>query len=57
LFVVGCWYLRIELSSIGIIITTLNICFVLHFKPYLEPRLYKTEIFNEIISLIFFILL
>jgi hypothetical protein len=56
-FAIGCWYIKVELQAIFIGITLLHLCLIIHAEPYLETSLYKTEIFNELIALIFFILL
>jgi hypothetical protein len=57
LFAVGSWFIKVELAAIFICITMLNLCLILHTKPYLEKRLYRTELFNEFIALVFFTLL
>jgi hypothetical protein len=56
-FAVGCWYIKLELVTIFIVITLLNLCLIIHAKPYLELSVYKSEIFNESIALVFFTLL
>jgi hypothetical protein len=56
-FAMGCWFIKVEMQAISIVITLLHLCLIIHAKPYLEASLYKTEIFNELIALIFFILL
>jgi hypothetical protein len=56
-FAVGCWYIKVELVAIFILITMVNLCLVLHTRPYLEKKLYFTELFNESIALVFFTLL
>lgn len=56
-FAVGCWYVKVELVAIFILITMVNLCLVLHTRPYLQKQLYLTELFNESIALVFFITL
>jgi hypothetical protein len=56
-FAVGCWYVKIELVAIFIGVTMVNLCLIMHTKPYLDHLLYKTELFNEAIALVFFTLL
>jgi hypothetical protein len=57
LFAVSCWYIKIELVAIFIEVTLLNLCLIIHTRPYLDTRLFKTELFNEVTALVFFTLI
>lgn len=35
-FAVGAWFLKIELIALFVAISLLNMCLILHAKPYLE---------------------
>jgi hypothetical protein len=54
-FAVGCFYLKKELVTMFVEITMINLCLLIYTKPYVEHRLYKLELFNESIALIFFV--
>jgi hypothetical protein len=54
-FAIGCWYIKKQLVSMLILITMLNLCFLLWVNPYVEQSLLKLELFNESIALIFFV--
>jgi hypothetical protein len=56
-FALGCWYIKLELVAIFIEISLLNLCLIIFAKPYIERSIYKSEVFNESIALVFFILL
>jgi len=54
-FAVSVWFIKLELVAIFIEITMANLVLLLHAKPYLENHLYKTELLNEVIALLFFV--
>jgi hypothetical protein len=53
-FVVGVWFIKTELCLIIIEITLANMCLIIFAKPYLEDRMYRIELFNEMVAMIFF---
>jgi len=55
LFAYGVWFIKVELVALFIEVTMLNLALILHAKPYIERQLYKTELFNEVIALVFFL--
>lgn len=55
MFAVGVFYIKIELVSIMALISMINICIILNSKPYIDKSIYRLEIFNESLALIFFV--
>jgi hypothetical protein len=53
-FAVGCFYIKKEMVTMFIVITLINLCYIIWAKPYVEHSLYKLELFNESVALIFF---
>lgn len=48
------FFLRVELVAIYLVIIMVNLCMILHLKPYNDPSMHKIELFNEVIGMVFF---
>ena len=53
-FAYGAFYIKLELLPALSIITMINVSFVLHAKPFIDPETCKLEVFNEVFAVLFF---
>ena len=55
IFVYLIFFVKIECVPIVAFIFLLKTASVLHIKPYINKEIYRAELFNEIVNLIFFV--
>lgn len=46
---------KTELVAIYLVVIMVNLCLILHLRPYIDPSIHKIELFNEAIGLVFFL--
>jgi hypothetical protein len=54
IFAYGCWYWKFQIISCTTTIGLLNVCFMIHVRPYQKDSQFYIEIFNELICMIFY---